>query len=155
MTTDVMFWALLAAMAVLIWTVARFSAYKVRYRFTAEDLDKARKQSVEGSRLTRGGQAAEHLAPFLPGLYEEFNPKDARFIGNPIDFIIFDGLEAGELRRVVFVEVKSGVRDDLSKRQRQVRRVVHRGDVEFEVIGLAAADLVRPPASAPLGDGLR
>ena len=119
-----------------------------------DDIAKARKQSVEGSRLTRDGQAAEHLAPFLPGLYE-LNPKDARFIGNPVDFVIFDGLDSGELQRVVFVEVKSGARNDLSRRQRQVRRVVRQGDVEFEVIGLAAEDVSRRATPPPSSDGSR
>jgi len=34
------------------------------------------------------------------------NPKDARFLGTPLDFIVFDGLDEGEVRRIVFVEVR-------------------------------------------------
>jgi predicted Holliday junction resolvase-like endonuclease len=136
MTTDTAFWLLVVAVAALVWVAARFAAYRVHYRYTDEDLAMARKQSIRSSRVTRDGQAAEHLAPFLPGLYDSFSPKDARFIGNPIDFVVFDGLDAGELRRVVFVEVKSGARAELNRRQRGVRRAVEEAEVEFRVIRL-------------------
>ena len=53
-------------------------------------------------------EVQEHLAPLFPAFLSQFNPKDARFLGTPLDFIVFDGLDEGEVRRVVFVEVKTG-----------------------------------------------
>jgi len=52
------------------------------------------------------GQITEHLVPFLPDF--KYNPKDARFLGTPVDLIVFDGLSDGQLKQVVFIEVKSG-----------------------------------------------
>jgi predicted Holliday junction resolvase-like endonuclease len=49
-----------------------------------------RKDSINRSRSTLKGKIAEQLAPVLPGFL--FNPADARFIGSPVDYIIFDGL---------------------------------------------------------------
>ena len=136
MPSDVPFWVLALVVVILVVVVGRFASYKTRYPYSRDDISEARKDAVRASRLTRDGQAAEHLAPFLPGLFEAFNPKDARFIAHPVDFVVFDGLEEGELRRIVFVEVKSGTRGDLSKRQRDVREVVESGDVWFEHIRL-------------------
>jgi predicted Holliday junction resolvase-like endonuclease len=136
MPSEVPFWVVALAVGILVVVTGRFAAYKVRYTYSAEDISRARKDAVRASRVTRDGQAAEHLAPFLPGLFETFNPKDARFIATPVDFVIFDGLEEGELRRIVFAEVKSGIRDDLSKRQREVRDVIEGREVWFEHIRL-------------------
>jgi len=52
------------------------------------------------------GKITEHFIPYLPMF--KYNPKDARFIGSPIDFIVFDGLSEGEIRKIVLVEVKAG-----------------------------------------------
>jgi predicted Holliday junction resolvase-like endonuclease len=74
------------------------------------------------------GKMTEHLVPFLPGF--NFDPRDARFLGTPVDFLVFDGLGEGEVRSITFVEVKTG-RSGLSPRERQVRDAVLAGRVEW------------------------
>jgi predicted Holliday junction resolvase-like endonuclease len=134
----------------LIASMARNSIHKATYRYTEDDVRRARRDAVRGSRLTKGGQIAEHLAPFLPGFGDSFNPKDARFVGHPIDFVVFDGLEEGELRSVVLVEVKSGYGSDLNKRQRQIRRAVAAGNVRFETLRPAGIALDSLPPKGEL-----
>lgn len=73
----------------------------------------------------------EQLLPILPDF--PFHPRDARFLGAPVDLVIFDGLDAGQLQRIVFVEVKTGG-SGLSKRERQVRDVVQAGRVTWQEI---------------------
>jgi predicted Holliday junction resolvase-like endonuclease len=46
------------------------------------------------------GKITEHFIPFLPDF--KYNPKEARFFGSPIDFIVFDGLDNGEIKNIVF-----------------------------------------------------
>jgi predicted Holliday junction resolvase-like endonuclease len=67
------------------------------------------------------GRVSEHLAPYISFPY---NPRDARFIGSPIDIIVFNGLEDGYLREIVFLEVKTGDRATLSPKQRQIRDLI-------------------------------
>jgi predicted Holliday junction resolvase-like endonuclease len=74
------------------------------------------------------GKVIEQLAPHLPGF--PLNPRDARFLGSPVDFVVFDGLEAGDVRRVVFVEIKTGGAA-LSGRERLVREAVRERRVEW------------------------
>ena len=69
------------------------------------------------------GKVSEQLLPYLPGF--RFNPKDARFLGSPVDLVVFDGLAEGELRGVWFLEVKTG-NAGLSGRERQVRDAILR-----------------------------
>ncbi len=92
--------------------------------------DEIRRDAIARSSSTIRGKVAEQLAPFE--LFQEygFNMKDMRFIGSPIDYVVFDGLDEGELKRIVFVEVKTGV-SGLSKRERMIRDVVNNGKVEW------------------------
>lgn len=108
---------LLAALYVLLW--------KARYTRAI------RRQAALQSRAVTVGQVSEEFAPFLPGF--EFNPKDARFLGSPVDFVVFDGLDAGDVRRVVFVEIKTGG-SDLSLRERLVRDAVLAGRVGWSTL---------------------
>lgn len=82
----------------------------------------------EGSRRALAGQVAEQWAPFADGF--PGHPSDARFLGAPVDYVVFDGLSEGALREIVLVEVKSG-RSSLSRGERQVRDAVHEGRVRF------------------------
>lgn len=65
-----------------------------------------RKTAIARSRQIIGGNFSEQLAPYLPDF--PYDPTEARFIGKPIDFLVFQGLSQGEIQEVVFVEVKSG-----------------------------------------------
>ena len=87
-----------------------------------------RRDAVLRSRAVTLGQAHEQLVPHLPGF--GFHPKDARFLGSPVDYVVFDGLAAGGVTRVVFLEVKTG-RAELSPRERQVRDAIRAGRVEW------------------------
>lgn len=88
-----------------------------------------REDSVQRARATISGQVHEQLLPILPGF--PFDPKDVRFLGAPVDLVVFDGLNAGALRRIVFVEVKTGG-SPLTPRERQVRDAVREGRVAWE-----------------------
>jgi predicted Holliday junction resolvase-like endonuclease len=77
--------------------------------------------AVQRSQAVTAGKVLEQLVPYLPEF--AFNPKDARFLGSPVDFVVFDGLSEGAVRQVIFVEVKTG-NAELSRRERQVRDAV-------------------------------
>ncbi|MFN8151637.1 MAG: Holliday junction resolvase-like protein [Solirubrobacterales bacterium] len=126
-----------ALLLALLLVVVKYIAYRSTHPHTAADLEAARKESVRISRATRGGKAYENLVPFLPEFEERFDREDARFLGAPIDLIVFDGLSDPErgLREIVFVEIKSG-RPTLSPREKAVREVVEDGRVRWERIVL-------------------
>jgi len=90
---------------------------------------KIREEAIKKSRLVLEGKFKEQLAPFLPEF--GFNPTDARFIGSPIDFIVFDGSSENNIRRIVFLEVKSG-ESKLTKKENQIKENIEKGRVEFK-----------------------
>jgi len=99
-----------------------------------ETIEKARKEAVEKSKSVITGKVLEQMAPYLPGFNHD--PRDARFIGSPIDYVVFDGLNTGEVKSIHFVEIKSG-KSKLSSREESVKKAVERKEVYFETINLS------------------
>ncbi|MFN0112561.1 MAG: Holliday junction resolvase-like protein [Blastocatellia bacterium] len=89
-----------------------------------------RQDAVQRSQAVTTGKIVEHLVPYLPNF--NYNPKDARFIGSPVDFIVFDGLsdDEDEQLSIVFVEIKTGMAT-LTKRERMVRDAIKAGRVKW------------------------
>jgi predicted Holliday junction resolvase-like endonuclease len=126
--------ALLALfLAVVIY---QFRIYKLRLDFQ-QQIKEATKRSVDQSRSTLKGQIAEQMAPVLPGF--SYLPADARFLGDPIDYVVFNGRTnlgnngVGEQElEVVLLEVKHG-QSRLTPVQRAIAAAVERGRVRFEI----------------------
>jgi predicted Holliday junction resolvase-like endonuclease len=117
--TDLLFPAiafLLGIVAAYLFFRQQISAIEERARndlerWKLECTSEIRKDSVNRSRSTLKGRISDQMAPLLPEF--PFSPADARFIGNPIDFVVFDGYtkakdEKGDAISVVLVEVKKG-----------------------------------------------
>lgn len=90
----------------------------------------ARQDSVQRSRSTLSGGFLERLAPHFPDF--PYEPTDLRFLGTPVDYVVFSGLSEGEVDEVVFLEVKSGG-SGLTTRERRVRDAVEAGAVRWDV----------------------
>ncbi|MDR0386532.1 MAG: hypothetical protein LBH57_00710 [Treponema sp.] len=96
-----------------------------------EEIVKAR---LKASRAVLGGLVSEQMAPLLPGF--PFDPGDCRFIGKPVDFLVFKGMNRKAITEVVFLEVKSGSARSLSDQEKRLRDVIRAGRVrwaEFDV----------------------
>src|SRR2546428_1698449 len=89
----------------------------------------ARQESVEQSRSTLTGRFIEQLGPFLPDF--PYDPTEVRFIGSPVDCLVFCGASRDECDEVVFLEIKSG-KSGLKTIQRRVRDAVNDGRVRWE-----------------------
>lgn len=88
------------------------------------------------SRATIKGQVAEQIATILPGF--PFCPSDFRFIGQPIDYIVFVGLSGakeglGDIKEVVIGDIKMG-NSRLSPHQRMIKQAVQEGRVRWETL---------------------
>ena len=103
-----------------------------------QETQQAVKKSLNTSRATIKGRIAEQFAPMLP----EFNylPSDAKFLGDPVDYVIFngytewrDGNLAAEDIEVVLMDIKSGGAR-LSKGQLAIEQAVKQGRVRFETL---------------------
>ena len=85
----------------LVYYLARLR-FEMRFRQWQEtekqkweaEIEKACKAAIAQSRAVLGGKFVEQLAPYLPEF--KYDPTEARFIGSPIDLIVFPGLAAGD-----------------------------------------------------------
>ncbi|MDK1684462.1 Holliday junction resolvase-like protein [Acinetobacter terrestris] len=101
-------------------------------------LTSAQKRSVNTSRAVLKGKMAEQLAPIMPEF--QYLPSDAKFLGDPVDYVVFDGytdLRDGEGRaediEVVLIDIKSGGAR-LTKGQQAIAQAIAQGRVRFETV---------------------
>jgi len=98
----------------------------------SQQVKKIREDAIARHKNTMKGKVTEHLIPYFDDF--EFNPSDCRFLGSPVDLIIFDGLSDGELKQIVFVEIKTGKQASLTTRERQIRNVVGAKNISWKLI---------------------
>ncbi|MCA9486552.1 hypothetical protein H6501_00255 [Candidatus Woesearchaeota archaeon] len=92
-------------------------------------LEKERKDAVKKSRSVLTGQFSEQIAPYLPDF--PVDPSECKFLGAPIDFVCFRGLNEREIEEIVFVEVKSQ-NARMTGTEKSIREAVENGRVRFE-----------------------
>ncbi len=104
-------------------------------------VEQAKKRSRTSQRNQIKGQLGERFTPFMGGF--PYNPSDCRFLGEPIDFIIFnnlhecsDGLVPIEEVEMIIADVKTGDAR-LSQRQRILQYIIENGQVRFETFRVA------------------
>lgn len=102
---------------------------KSRDRYWENELPNHRKDAIMRSRAVLGGQFSEQLAPFLPDF--KYSPTECRFLGKPIDLLVFQGMDDKKIDEVVFVEVKSsGSR--LSPQEKRLKEAIDNKKVRWE-----------------------
>lgn len=96
------------------------------------------KRSVNTQRNVIKGQMAERFVPFMAGF--EYHPADCRFLGEPIDYVVFHNVHACADNEVdladvaiVFLEIKTGSAK-LNKRQEIIKQAITNGQVKFETL---------------------
>ncbi len=122
----------LTVLLVVTFLLWRRAVARARARFEAgynAGLGFGREDSRQRSRSVNLGQVVEQLVPFMPDF--PFDPKDAHFLGNPVDYVVFAGLrEDNRVHEIVFVEVKSGS-SRLTAREKSVRDAIENGRVSY------------------------
>lgn len=98
----------------------------------------AQKRSVNTSRAVLKGKMAEQFAPIMPEF--QYLPSDAKFLGDPIDYVVFDGYTdfrdgdgLAEDIEVILIDIKSGGAR-LTKGQQAIAQAVSEGRIRFQTI---------------------
>ena len=126
--------AMLLSYYLIKWRFER----RFRQRLEAETLNleqekqRIRQSAISQSRAVLGGKFTEQLAPYLPEF--KYDPTEARFIGSPIDLVVFPGLASGDPQEIVIMEIKSGKNCQLTPQQQKIRRLIEDGMVRWELI---------------------
>jgi predicted Holliday junction resolvase-like endonuclease len=96
------------------------------------EIEQARKSAVEQSRAVLGGKFTEQMVPFFPDF--KYDPTEVRFIGSPVDMIVFPGLARGDPQEVVILEVKTGKSAQLTPPQKKIRELIENGMVRWDEV---------------------
>jgi len=136
--------------AISIWLKLKFAdtlrkagetVRKMKEEF-AETIPKERDDALEQSRSKLKGKISEQMAPFLPEFSAKYESSDARFLGSPIDFVVFKDMSKFNKKtkeddvpiEVVLVEIKTGDKASLSTLEKAIKKAVDEGRVSFDVI---------------------
>ncbi len=112
---DLIFWfGFLLIFIVLVFLVRRYRLLYLK--------EKRRKASIS----IRHGKFLEHYIPWIKKIFP-YNPERFRFIGNPIDGILFDK------DKIVFIEFKTG-RSALNESQKKIKSLVKNKKIEWKEI---------------------
>ena len=120
----------------VIALIATFVAFHIgqkigsyrKHREWELDLPNQRKDAILKSRSVLSGQFSEQLAPYLPDF--QYLPTECRFIGKPIDFIVFKGMDEKKIDEVIFVEVKSG-NAKLTEHEKNLKETIEKKKVKW------------------------
>ena len=76
------------------------------------------------------GFILERLAPVLAQF--PFDKNDCRSLFDPIDYVIFEGLQkTGKVQKIFFVDIKSG-KSKLKANQKAIKQIIEQKKVEFK-----------------------
>jgi len=108
--------------------------WKIRFEqkikeWKGKEEERIRRDAIERSARTLSGKTLEKLVPFLEKF--PYDAHDIRWLGDPIDFIIFNGYSSDDLNQIVFCEVKSG-EGKLTKNQSSIKKLVEEKKVKWE-----------------------
>lgn len=107
-------------------------------KYFEEERSTIRTEAIKQSKSVTRGQLSEQLLPLLPDF--KYNPSDCKFVGQPIDYIIYSGMSnardsgEGEIT-VIFAEIKQG-KSSRTKIQNRIKKAIEAGRVKFETIKL-------------------
>lgn len=104
------------------------------------ELERAVKDSVNKSRSILRGKTTEQLVPLTEEFLKEFIPSDAKFLGSPIDYVIFSGagsITDGEEKdiEIIFMDIKTG-KARLTKVQRAIKKAVEEKRIRWKTLEL-------------------
>jgi len=98
-------------------------------RWKIENEAAIRQDAINRSYSVNLGKITEHLIPFHINF--PFNPKDARFIGSPIDMIVFDGHSDKKDDIIIYiVEIKTG-NSKLTDIQKKIKEATINGNIRW------------------------
>jgi len=100
-----------------------------------------REKSVSSSRRSLVGKFIEKFVPFLSKI--PYAPSDMHFLGQPIDYIVFDGLHEDKVKRVVFLEVKTG-ESKLTKREKSLKDAIEGRRVSWKELRVDTSEKGTP-----------
>ena len=95
-----------------------------------------REDAIKRSASVRVGKEMERLVPFFSEF--RYNPRDIRWLGDPVDFVIFKGYseakdvgDLSKLNEIVICEIKTG-KSRTSKYERRIKELIEEKRIKWD-----------------------
>jgi len=95
-----------------------------------------REDAIKRSTSVRVGKEMERLVPFFSEF--KYNPRDIRWLGDPIDFVIFNGYskakdsgDLSKLNEIVICEIKTG-KSRANKYEKRIKELIKDKRVKWD-----------------------
>ncbi len=123
---------LLIILGLILYNIYQKRMINVRVQEQVQkEKDRIRKDALSRSRAVLKGKIGEQMAPLLDAF--PFEPSDARFIGSPIDYIVFDGYSHNHPTEIVLLDIKTG-NAQLSTTEKRIAQLIHQKRVRWMTI---------------------
>ena len=103
----------------------------LNYKFQKLDniLKAERVDAIKRSRAVLTGQFSENIAPYMPNF--PYSPTECKFLGKPVDFIVFKGSDNNNIKEIIFLEIKSG-NSKLNKQEKNLKEAIINKNVKWD-----------------------
>ncbi|MBS3072581.1 hypothetical protein J4477_01980 [Candidatus Pacearchaeota archaeon] len=118
-----------------IWLAYKIGRQKGKYEKEIEwqsQINSVRKDIAERQRVNIKGRVSEVFAPFLNGF--PYKASECKFLGDPVDYVVFEGLDERNIKAIHLVEIKTG-NSKLNDVQKQIKNLLDNIDdkrISFE-----------------------
>jgi len=107
---------------------------KKELKDSEDELKKRRKLATKKAQITtKAVNIGKILEKVLPTMKDfKWTVPDSKFLGDPIDLIVFNGLSVNKVKSINFIEVKSG-KARLNNHQKAIRDAIEEHKVSYKV----------------------
>jgi len=125
---------IVALVVLLVYFIIKDLRWQYRFEqkvkeWLEKEEERIRQDAIQRSARVLSGKTLEKFIPFLDKF--PHNPHDVRWLGDPIDLVIFDGYsDGGNPHQIVFCEIKSG-ESKLSNIQRKIKELIEKKHVKW------------------------
>lgn len=113
---------------IFCWLFYLLGKYKKENEWK-DKLQKLRLEIADKQRAGIKGKVTEMFAPYLKDF--PYKASECKFLGDPIDYVIFEGLDNRDIKGIHFLDVKADS-SELKKHQKQIKEIVdQKGNISF------------------------
>ena len=122
---------LIVVWIIIGWVVWYLMSKSISWDTLSRTVKVERRDAIKQSKAVSLGHISEQLAPVMPNF--PYHIKDMVFIGKGFDYLVLDWLSEGNLRKIVFLEIKSG-RSMQNANERKIQQVINTKLVSYEMM---------------------
>lgn len=122
---------LIVVWIIIGWVVWYLMSKSISWDTLSRTVKVERRDAIKQSKAVSLWHISEQLAPVMPNF--PYHIKDMVFIGKGFDYLVLDWLSEGNLRKIVFLEIKSG-RSMQNANERKIQQVINTKLVSYEIM---------------------